>query len=97
MLLEVTPYEIVLRGEVAEERPSPDARRLGDVVDRGRLEPVPGEQIEGQPFQGGPRGHPRSAHDRLGAALPAFGGHRHQVATILATPMAAVMATSTAG
>jgi hypothetical protein len=44
--LEHAPRDVVLRGEVAEERPAPDTRGRRDVLDGGLLEPVRLEKVE---------------------------------------------------
>src|SRR5690606_13250396 len=45
-LLEVSPDDVVLRREVAEERAPRDPGGGGDVVDRGGLEAPCGEQLQ---------------------------------------------------
>ena len=44
--LERAPRDVILRREVAEERPPPDPRRRRDLIDRRRLEPARREQGE---------------------------------------------------
>jgi len=48
--VEVTPGDVVLRLEVAEEGASTDPDRAGDVLDRRRLESALGEEAEGDSF-----------------------------------------------
>lgn len=54
VFLEVTPDQVVLGGEVAEEGTAADARGRGDVVHRGVVEALKGEQLEPDPLQLGP-------------------------------------------
>ena len=65
--VEVAPDDVVLRGEVAEERPPADAGRGGDVLDGGLVEAALGEQRERHPLDLQPRGHRRPTGAALGA------------------------------
>ena len=65
--VEHAPRDVVLGREVAEERPPADAGGGRDVLDRGLLEPVHGEQLERDLLQLGMRGDTPAS--RLAAAV----------------------------
>jgi hypothetical protein len=64
--VEVAPHDVVLRGEVAEERAAGDAGRGGDVVERRLGETVADEQVEGDALELHPAGDRRTPEAVIG-------------------------------